>query len=401
MKIPKGYQVESGKNDDYVLKLKRILYGQKQAGREWKKYIIEKLESIGFKQSEHDECVLYRGKVIYVLYTDDTIITAPNNTLIDEALKNIEKAGLKVTDEGNIEDFLGVNITRMDDGSIHLHQPHLIDQILKDLNIQENAITKDTPAKSSTILSRHSSSTPHDNTFNYKSIIGKLGYLEKGSRPDIAYIVHQCARFSISPKQQHSAAIRWLAKYLKGTRNNGMRLTPDKSKGLELYVDADFAGNWDPAETDDIDTARSRHGFCIKYANCVIHWKSQLQREIALSSTESEYTGLSYAIRDVIPIINLLEEIASRHHLPQAESKLFVKVFEDNAGDIEMANNHKYCPRTKHLNNRIHHFRQYIDSGKIKVEKIDTKDQEADILTKPLPIYLNKTIRIILYAPIF
>ena len=74
MKIPKGYQVESGKNEDYVLNLKRNLYGQKQAGRVWNKYLIEKLESIGLQQSEHDECVLYRGKVIYVLYTDDTII---------------------------------------------------------------------------------------------------------------------------------------------------------------------------------------------------------------------------------------------------------------------------------------------------------------------------------------
>ena len=135
--------------------------GQKQAGRVWNNYLIEKLESIGFQQSEHDECVLYRGKVIYVLYTDDTIITATNNKLIDDMVKDIEKAGLKVTDEGNIEDFLGVNITRMDDNSIHLHQPHLIDQILKDLNIQENASIKDTPAKSSTILSRHSISTPH------------------------------------------------------------------------------------------------------------------------------------------------------------------------------------------------------------------------------------------------
>ena len=172
-----------------------------------------------------------------------------------------------------------------------------------------------------------------------------------------------------------------------------MQLKTDKTKGLELYVDADFAGNWDPAETDDVDTARSRHGFSVKYANCVIHWKSQLQREISLSSTESEYTGLSYAIRDVIPIINLLEEIASRHQLPKIDSKLFVKVFEDNAGAIEMANNHKYRPRTKHLNNRIHHFRKYIDSGKIRVVKIDTKDQEADLLTKPLPTQQFEKLR--------
>ena len=124
----------------------------------------------------------------------------------------------------------------------------------------------------------------------------------------------------------------------------------------------------------------------IKYANCPISWKSQLQREIALSSTESEYTGLSYAIRDVIPIINILDEISEIHNLPHSKPKLYLKVFKDNAGAIEMATNHKYRPRTKHLNIRLHHFRKYISSGKIRITKIHTDDQEADIFTKPLPV---------------
>ena len=142
-----------------------------------------------------------------------------------------------------------------------------------------------------------------------------------------------------------------------------MILRPDMFKGLELYVDADFAGNWEPEKTQDVGMAQSRHGFCIKYAGCTIHWKSQLQREIALSSTESEYTGLSYVIRDTIPIINLLDELAQRHNIPHPKLTPHLRVYEDNSGAIEMATNHKYRPRTKHLNNRIHHFRQYIDSG--------------------------------------
>lgn len=62
-----------------------------------------------------------------------------------------------------------------------------------------------------------------------------------------------------------------------------------------MYIDTDFTGNWDPEETHDINTSRSRHGYVIKFVNCLIQWKSQLQREIALSSTEAEYTGLSCA----------------------------------------------------------------------------------------------------------
>ena len=86
-------------------------------------------------------------------------------------------------------------------------------------------------------------------------MIGKLNYLEKGSRPDIAFIVHQCARFCESPKVEHGDAIRWVVKYLKGTRDKGVILNPDSNRGLEVFVDADFAGNWDPKEHTDRDTS--------------------------------------------------------------------------------------------------------------------------------------------------
>ena len=183
---------------------------------------------------------------------------------------------------------------------------------------------------------------------------------------------------------EHGKAIRWLARYLKGTKDKGTILRPNKEKGLEVYVDADFAGNWDPDEHGDPDTARSRHGYFITFAGCPIVWKSQLQTEIALSSTESEYTGLSYALREAIPIMNLFQEMIDRGiPIGNAEAKVHCKVFEDNTGALEIARIHKYRPRTKHLNNRLHHFRSYINNG-ITIHKIDTKEQPADMLTKPL-----------------
>ena len=119
---------------------------------------------------------------------------------------------------------------------------------------------------------------------------------------------------------------------MKGTRNKGTILRPDKTKGLEVYVDADFAGNWDPKEHQDRDTARSRHGYIIMYARCPILAKSQLQTEIALSSTESEYTGLSYALRETIPIMNLLNEMGEKgFSIISSKAQVRCKVFEDNS----------------------------------------------------------------------
>ena len=119
--------------------------------------------------------------------------------------------------------------------------------------------------------------------------------------------------------------------------------------------------------------------------NCPIVWKSQLQHEIALSSTESEYTGLSYALREAIPIMNLLEELKSYGYIPSHETPtVMCKVFEDNSGALHMANIHKYRPRTKHINVKLHHFRQYVEEGKIKIVPIESENQQADYLTKPV-----------------
>lgn len=396
MKIPKGFEVTGSNANDYVLRLNKNVYGQKQAGRVWNKYLERKLiEEVGFTKSKYDECVFYKNNTIYILYTDDSILAGPNKREIDQIILDIQRAGLNITKEGDIKDFLGVNINKRSDGSIELTQPHLIDQILSDLKLSGDSLkAKETPAKSSQILHRDTKGKPFDNSFHYRSVIGKLNYLEKGTRSDISYITHQCARFTESPKESHAKAIRWLARYLNDTKNKGLILQPDPHKGLELYVDADFAGNWDKTDTYNKDTARSRHGYIIKFMGCPIVWKSQLQQEIALSSTESEYTGLSYALREAIPIMGLIKEMVDYGFIPKyRHPKVYCHVYEDNSGALEMAKVHKYRPRTKHLNVKLHHFRDYVDRGEIQLSPINSEDQEADYLTKPVPVHILRKLR--------
>ena len=390
MKVPAGVTIEDGANPkDYVLKIHRNIYGQKQAGRVWNKYLVDKLvRELGFKQSKVDECVFYRGKTLYVLYTDDSLLAGPDAKEIQKVIDELQsKAKLAITVEGDLADFLGVSIDRRSDGSIHLSQPHLIDQILDDLRMNDKSTKiRSTPAASSKLLARHSNSPNFDGSFNYRSVIGKLNYLEKATRSDISYAVHQCARFVSDPKTEHGNAVRWLGRYLKGTRDKGTIMRPITKKDLEVFVDASFCGDWDPTDAaNDRDTARSRHGYIINYAGCPLLWKSQLQTEIAMSSTESEYTGLSYALRDAIPIMELLKEMKRKGYpIRTAEAKVHCRVFEDNSGALEMAKIHKYRPRTKHLNVKLHHFRDYVERGEISIHDIATQDQPADFLTKAL-----------------
>ncbi len=400
MNLPKGYKIDGVTNsNEYVLKIHKNIYGQKQAGRVWYLHLVKKLEQVGFVKSEIDECVFYKGNMLYVLYTDDSILAGPDQKEIDKTIQQMKKVGLDITIEGTLNDFLGVNIDRHESGTITLSQPRLIDQILADTRLNGDDVkTKATPAPSSRILSRHLDSEPFDNSFHYRSVIGKLNYLERGSRPDIAFATHTCARFSSNPREEHGKAVRWLVRYLKGTRDKGLELKPDATKSLEVHVDSDFAGAWDPkVATIDRDTARSRHGYVITFAGIPISWKSQLQTEIALSTTEAEVTGLSYALREAIPIIELLKEMQRKgFDVNPATPKIHCRVFEDNSGAIEIASFPKARPRTKHLNNRLWHFRSYVDNGEITIRHIKSEDQRADILNKSVNQNLFEKHRLVI-----
>lgn len=271
---------------------------------------------------------------------------------------------------------------------MHLMQPHLINQILKDLCYNTDYITI-MPGVSSQLLSRHCNSLPFNSSFNYQSIIRKINYLEWGCRPDISYMTHQCARFLSEPKVEHGKAIQWLARYLKGTDTKSPMLKPKCNQSLEVYVNSDFAGSWDRELTgEDQATARSWHGYIIYFAGMPIVWKSQLQQEIALSSTEAEIAGLSYVVQEMILMIELLKEIWSHGHIRDTPSsymtKVHCKVFEDNSGAIEIAKFPKYQPWTKHLNIRLFHFWGYVDQSEMTIHKIKSKDQPADVLMKLL-----------------
>jgi hypothetical protein len=74
--------------------------------------------------------------------------------------------------------------------------------------MKPNTKTKEKAAPSSTILRRDLNGKPFDEEWDYRSVLGKVNFLEKSSRPAIAYAVHQCARFSKNPKQSHANALK-------------------------------------------------------------------------------------------------------------------------------------------------------------------------------------------------
>jgi len=225
-----------------------------------------------------------------------------------------------------------------------------------------------------------------DLDFNYRSAVGKLNYLAQTTRPDIMYATHQIAKYSSDPREPHGEAILYLVRYLKRTRDLGIRFKPNPEKGFECYCDADFSGNWNKQFASvDPSTSKSRSGWVVFYAGCPVCWASKLQSQVALSTTEAEYIAMSQALRDVIPVMNLIQEMKEKgFHVICTLPNVYCKVFEDNSGALELARLPKLRPRTKHINVCYHHFREHVRKGLIKIFPVSTKDQIADALTKAL-----------------
>lgn len=383
--------MKTGDSDSHVLKLKQNIYGGRNSGKIWNDYLTKGLKEIGFKQSTIDDCVFYRGKVIFLCYVDDGILASPDASLIDKAIEDLSnpikaKAKFTIEDQGDIEDYLGINFEQQEDGKIKLSQPHLIQQIITEVGIKKTD-TRAILAAPSKLLKRDEKAPAFRCPFNYRRVIEKLNFLEKSSRPDIAYATHQCARFCSEPKESHVNAVIHLVKYLQSTKDKGILLNPTKNDSFVVYADADFAGNWNKVTAqDDPSTAKSRTGYVITYATCPILWGSKLQTCIALSTTEAEFVALSQCLRDMIPIMNLLKELQKQgFHSRNTTPVVHCKAFEDNMGALELSKVPKMRPRTKHINNIYHHFCSYVRDKMISILHVGTDEQIGDMFTKPLP----------------
>jgi hypothetical protein len=392
MELPLGFEAPlNGNRRLYVLRLNKSLYGLKQAGYNWFAKLCNGLLDRDFTQSNIDACVFFGKGCIVLTYVDDCIIVGDSFERIEALITSLHDGteNFILKDEGSINKYLGVSISQLDDKSFNLTQPFLIERITAFLGIDKGRTNEQETPVGKPLLNKDLNGVPRKYTWEYRGAIGMLTYLTGSVRPDIAMAVHQCARFSVNPMRSHEQAVMRIGRYLLSSKDKGMIYSPDPKRGLKVWVDADFAGGWNPEEADDADNVYSRTGFVIYYAGCPVYWQSKLQTEIALSTAEAEYISLSQALRETIPLATLMREVNEIFPLYLPHPRFIIKVREDNQSCIAMAENPKFTPRTKHIAIKYHHFRKHIitqanTDGFILLEYCSTHDQIADIFTKPV-----------------
>jgi hypothetical protein len=199
-------------------------------------------------------------------------------------------------------------IHETDSNSFEMSQPFLIRWILEFLSLDKHKTKRHNTLVGKPLLNCDLDGVPCKHPWLYCVAFGMLSYPGKSVQPEIQMAVHQTARFSVNPMRSHELAIMHIGHYLCNNCERGVTYKIDRSKGVEVYVDAGFAGGWSSADADNADNVLSRNGFVICYANCPLIWCSKLQTKIASLTANAEYIAMSHALWDTISIQNLVKE---------------------------------------------------------------------------------------------
>jgi hypothetical protein len=389
--LPRGFR--SNKPYRTCLRLEKSLYGLVRAPRLWFEHILRALKLEGFCQSQYDPCFLFKPGMMLVMYVDDCGIAAANIADIQRLIASLRKRGFELTQEGSFAEFLGIKLEEDTvQKTILLTQRGLIKKVIAATGL-EDCKPNWTPAASNA-LGLDPDGAPMDETWSYPSIVGMLLYLSTNTRPDISFAVSQAARFSHNPKQSHATAVKTIIRYLHRTSDKGTIVKLSNDLFLNCYVDADFAGLYRQDPDRSISSAKSRTGYIILLGGVPLVWRSHLQTEISLSTLESEYSALSSSMRSLIPLLNMLEEVATAISLnANFRATISSRVFEDNNGALTLANTQRLTSRTKYFHVKMHFFWSYVIENRVIVCRISTDLQQADYLTKGLVRELFERIR--------
>ena len=379
MHPPPGVPTHDAEGRRIVYKLRRSLYGLKQAGREWATLLSTFLIGWGFTRSSIDTCLYtYSSGSIFLwaaVYVDDVLLVSNNQALRTRFMSALT-ARFPTDDKGELQWLLGIAVTRDRKArTLHLSQKLYIEDLVTKYASHiaaGHSRTYDSPMEEGLVLTADNSPTPgtpaHDDMAAYRptylSIVGGLLWLANMTRPDISYAAGQLSRFLSNPgPKAFASAIRVLI-YLDGSKSRCLVFRPSISRPFVALVDSSWTSKF------------SCSGAFFTIYGCPFHWFCKTQRSVTLSSAEAEYFGATLAAKEVLFFRALLHDL----HLLKLNSPSLL--FCDSKSAVDMAYDPVSFKKTKHILRAAEYLRDIVLKLHLRIVHLPGDDMVADILTK-------------------
>lgn len=374
MTQPEGFQVRG--QEDKVYKLKKSLYGLKQASRQWYLKFHQVIVQLGFVANKLDNCVYIQKSdrifTILSLYVDDILLAGNDMETVNRIKLELgEKFEMK--DMGEASYVLGIQILRdRKSRTLSFNQERYLHMILKRFGLQ-NCNPAPTPLVTGKRLCKGQCPGEGQKPLDvpYAQAVGSLMYAMLCTRPDLAYPVSLVSRYQSNPGPAHWEAVKRIFKYLKGTVRHKLVYQADSLEVLG-YSDADFGG--------DKDDGKSTSGHLFILGGAAVSWGSKKQGCVARYTQEAEYIACSNAATHAVWLRRFLSDL----DIDLVNGP--IEIYCDNQAAISLINSGANSSKGQHIEIQYHYIHDIvIEKKEVKVTYIPTDDMIADSLTKGIP----------------
>nr|GEV12343.1 retrovirus-related Pol polyprotein from transposon TNT 1-94 [Tanacetum cinerariifolium] len=290
-----------------------------------------------------------KDQLLVQIYVDDIIFTSTTPELCDQFSK-LMCSKFKMSMMGKISSFLGLQISQSPKG-IFLNQSRFALESLKKYGM-ESSDPVDTPMVEKAV-----------DPIDYHGMVGTLMYLT-ANRPDLRFVVCMCARYQAKPTEKHLHAVKKIFRYLRRTVNH----PKDSSIALTAFANADHVGCQ--------DTRRSTSGSMQLLGDRLMSWSLKRQKSVEISSTKVEYIVLSGYCAQVLWMRSQLTDYGPGFNK--------VSMYCDNKSVIALCYNNVQNSQLKHVDIRYHFIKEQVENGVVELYFVNTEYQLPDIFTKAL-----------------
>ena len=333
----------------------------------------------------------------FSMHVDDKFIVCGRPELAYELVDHLKKHGLELTIKP-MTNMLGVNVKydRYDgkDGKGTMtfdHDQFSIDcynAVHKNPLLNQSRKTKVSVPMSDLEFKKEPEPEPQFNLERYKlfrRILGQVQHISLFTHPEIACAVNIVSQNMSNPSDRDLARVFTILRYLYGcaTYHDPQKLTFQyhsqyfrkgwKQNPIHAKCDADL-GNCKY-------TRRSRLGFCIYLYGMLVGWCSRRQNSVSLSTCESEYVSLSVCAQHVKWFKSLVADMGVEVAVCEPVFILTDSVSAKHLAHSDVSIINKY---SKHIEHRVHWFRELVRNKEICVAHIPGDQNTSDIFTKCL-----------------
>ena len=369
-----------------VVRLLKAIYGLKQASHVFHKKLTDALKTLGLTPTAHDPCLFVLQDhdlnllTLVIMWVDDIVVTGNDRNMISIIHKALSAVFQKVTYEGEIQRYIGINIFRdRINRTMLINQSHYV-QSMTNQHLPPDPKLKLNPVNPLNDLKTKGNGDLPD-IFQQT---GELGYLADRTYPQIKYPMGQLRSAASNPTEQHNKALRHLYRYLANDPESGLTFSRGSSDDVFLFAVCDGS----KIRGDD-SHGQSAYALFLNLSSGTVSACSLRNSRITTSPAEEELCAVVSTIKRIIWCRGLLTEIS----FPQTEP---TPLFTDNTAVIAMTTNEQNTVQNEHMTMAINYVRQQIAAKVVVLYHVDGDKNAADVMTKNLAkpkfIPLTKTL---------